>query len=56
LELDDKADIISYEKYHLSVDEAFGEVMPFGTTSYRSGRTETEVSLKRYIYVGKEVY
>ena len=43
LELDEKAKIISYEEYH-----------PFGTTSYRSGRTETEVSLKRYKYVGKE--
>ncbi|GAB7088929.1 SpvB/TcaC N-terminal domain-containing protein [Marinifilum fragile] len=43
LELDESADIISYEEYH-----------PFGTTSYRSGRTETETSLKRYKYVGKE--
>ena len=43
LELDENAAIISYEEYH-----------PFGTTSYRSGRTETEVSLKRYKYVGKE--
>ncbi len=43
LELDNSATIISYEEYH-----------PFGTTSYRSGRTETEVSLKRYKYVGKE--
>jgi RHS repeat-associated protein len=43
LELDATTAIISYEEYH-----------PFGTTSYRSGRTETEVSLKRYKYVGKE--
>jgi RHS repeat-associated protein len=43
LELDENAAIISYEEYH-----------PFGMTSYRSGRTETEVSLKRYKYVGKE--
>ncbi|MEI6349105.1 MAG: RHS repeat-associated core domain-containing protein [Bacteroidota bacterium] len=43
LELDETASIVSYEEYH-----------PFGTTSYRSGRTETEVSLKRYKYVGKE--
>ncbi len=43
LELDENAAIISYEEYH-----------PFGTTSYRNGRTETEVSLKRYKYVGKE--
>jgi len=43
LELDDSAAIISYEEYH-----------PFGTTSYRSGRNETDVALKRYKYVGKE--
>jgi len=43
LELDENAEIISYEEYH-----------PFGTTSYRSGRSETEVSLKRYKYIGKE--
>jgi uncharacterized protein (TIGR02594 family) len=43
LELDDTGQIISYEEYH-----------PFGTTSYRSGRSETEVSLKRYKYCGKE--
>jgi len=43
LELDENANIISYEEYHA-----------FGTTSYRSGRTETETSQKRYKYVGKE--
>jgi RHS repeat-associated protein len=43
LELDENGAVISYEEYH-----------PFGTTSYRSGRSETEVSLKRYKYVGKE--
>jgi RHS repeat-associated protein len=43
LELDKEGEIISYEEYH-----------PFGTTSYRSGRSETEVSLKRYKYCGKE--
>jgi RHS repeat-associated protein len=43
LELDKQGNIISYEEYH-----------PFGTTSYRSGKTETEVSLKRYKYCGKE--
>ncbi len=43
LELDESANIISYEEYH-----------PFGTTSYRSGRSETETSQKRYKYVGKE--
>ena len=40
LELDAYANIISYKEYH-----------PFGTTSYRSGRTETETSQKRYKYV-----
>ncbi|MBT3801648.1 MAG: RHS repeat-associated core domain-containing protein [Bacteroidetes bacterium] len=43
LELDENAAIISFEEYH-----------PFGTTSYRSGVSETEVSQKRYKYVGKE--
>lgn len=43
LELDDTAGVISYEEYH-----------PFGTTSYRSGRSSAETSLKRYRYVGKE--
>jgi RHS repeat-associated protein len=43
LELDYTGRIISYEEYH-----------PFGTTSYRSGRSEIEVSLKRYKYCGKE--
>ncbi|HKK61734.1 MAG TPA: hypothetical protein VJ951_04190, partial [Bacteroidales bacterium] len=43
LELDENAATISYEEYH-----------PFGTTSYRAGRSNTETSLKRYKYVGKE--
>ena len=43
LVLDELGAIISYEEYH-----------PFGTTSYRSGRSETEVSLKLYKYCGKE--
>jgi RHS repeat-associated protein len=43
LELDGVGQIISYEEYH-----------PFGTTSYRAGRSETEVSLKKYKYCGKE--
>jgi RHS repeat-associated protein len=43
LELDNTGQIISYEEYN-----------PFGTTSYRSGRNQTEVSLKRYKYCGKE--
>ena len=43
LELNYQGKIISYEEYH-----------PFGTTSYRSGRSEVDVALKRYKYVGKE--
>ena len=43
LELAENGDIISYEEYH-----------PFGTTSYRAGKGETEVSQKRYKYNGKE--
>jgi len=44
VELDENADIISYEEYY-----------PFGSTSYRSGRNEIDVSLKRYKYVMKEL-
>ena len=43
LELDEFADVISYEEYY-----------PFGSTSYQAGRTLAEVSLKRYRYTGKE--
>jgi len=43
LELDDSGNIISYEEYY-----------PFGTTSFQSGRTTAEVSLKRYRFTGKE--
>jgi RHS repeat-associated protein len=43
LELDETADIISYEEYY-----------PFGSTSYQAGRTLAEVRLKRYHYAGKE--
>jgi RHS repeat-associated protein len=43
LELDSSAQIITYEEYH-----------PFGTSSYRSGRSAAEASLKRYRYSGKE--
>ena len=43
LELDDEARVISYEEYH-----------PYGTTAYQVGRSEAEVSLKRYRYTGKE--
>ncbi|MDY0393105.1 MAG: RHS repeat-associated core domain-containing protein, partial [Candidatus Bipolaricaulis sp.] len=43
LELDENANIITYEEYH-----------PFGTTSYRAGINQTEVKRKRYRYVAKE--
>ena len=43
LELDDQAQIISYEEYY-----------PYGSTSYQAVRSQTEVSLKRYRYTGKE--
>ena len=43
LELDDSANVISYEEYY-----------PYGDTSYRAGRNASEVSQKRYRYTGKE--
>jgi RHS repeat-associated protein len=43
LELADDAAIISYEEYY-----------PYGSTSYQSGRSAAETSLKRYRYIGKE--
>ena len=43
LEIDDSANLISYEEYY-----------PFGKSSYRSGRNQTEVQTKRYRYSGKE--
>jgi RHS repeat-associated protein len=43
VELDETADIISYEEYH-----------PYGTTAYQSGRNAAEVKLKRYRYTGME--
>jgi RHS repeat-associated protein len=43
LELDENAAIISYEEYY-----------PYGSTSFQSGRSAAEVSLKRYRYTGKE--
>lgn len=43
LELDDQAQIISYEEYH-----------PFGSTAYLGGPATTEVSLKRYRFTGME--
>ncbi len=43
LELDENANIISYEEYY-----------PYGDTSYRAGRSVAETGLKRYRYCGKE--
>lgn len=43
LELDDGAQIISYEEYY-----------PYGSTSYQAGPNEVEVKRKRYRYTGKE--
>jgi RHS repeat-associated protein len=43
LELDDQAQIISYEEYY-----------PYGSTSYQAGQSAAEVSLKRYRYTGME--
>jgi RHS repeat-associated protein len=43
LELDENAAIVSYEEYY-----------PFGSTSFQSGVSAAEVSLKRYRYTGKE--
>ncbi|MFC0773418.1 SpvB/TcaC N-terminal domain-containing protein [Terrimonas alba] len=42
LELDEKADIISYEEYY-----------PYGSTAYQATRNQTETP-KRYRYTGKE--
>jgi RHS repeat-associated protein len=43
LELDENADVITYEEYY-----------PYGGTSYQAGRSLAEVSLKRFRYTGKE--
>ncbi|MES2673777.1 MAG: SpvB/TcaC N-terminal domain-containing protein [Pseudomonadota bacterium] len=43
LELDELAQVISYEEFH-----------PYGTTAFCAGRSAAEVSLKRYRYTGKE--
>ncbi len=43
LELDESAEIISYEEYY-----------PYGSTSYESVGNQVEVSPKRYRYTGKE--
>ncbi len=43
LETDADGTVISYEEYH-----------PFGTTAYRSGKPDVNLSLKRYRFSGKE--
>jgi RHS repeat-associated protein len=43
LELDEAGALISYEEYS-----------PYGNTTYQTGRSATEVSLRRYRYTGKE--
>jgi RHS repeat-associated protein len=43
VELDGNAALISYEEYY-----------PYGSTSFRTGPSTAEVSLKRYRYTGKE--
>ncbi|MDC0721963.1 SpvB/TcaC N-terminal domain-containing protein [Nannocystis bainbridge] len=43
LELDEDADVISYEEFH-----------PYGTSSYRAANSAIEVSEKRYRYTGQE--
>jgi RHS repeat-associated protein len=43
VELNERAEIISYEEYH-----------PYGTSAYRAGRNASEVKLKRYRYIGME--
>jgi RHS repeat-associated protein len=43
LEVDDNAAVLTYEEYY-----------PYGSTSYQTGTSAAEVSLKRYRYTGKE--
>lgn len=43
LELDENADIISYEEYH-----------PFGTTAYQARNADIQAAAKRYRYTGME--
>jgi RHS repeat-associated protein len=43
LEVDEQAQIISYEEYY-----------PYGSTSFQAGRSVAKVSLKQYRYTGKE--
>ncbi|MGH3297610.1 MAG: SpvB/TcaC N-terminal domain-containing protein [Trebonia sp.] len=43
LELDASAAVLTYEEYY-----------PYGSTSYQTGSSQAEVSLKRYRYTGRE--
>lgn len=43
LETDSSGNLLAYEEYH-----------PFGTSAYRSGRSQAETSLRRYRFAGKE--
>ncbi|CAM4076812.1 SpvB/TcaC N-terminal domain-containing protein [Zobellia nedashkovskayae] len=43
LETDDRGTVISYEEYH-----------PYGTSAYRSSKSDVDLSLKRYRFSGKE--
>jgi hypothetical protein len=43
LELDPTAAVLTYEEYY-----------PYGSTSFQTGTSAAEVSLKRYRYTGKE--
>jgi RHS repeat-associated protein len=43
LEIDQQGAIVSFEEYY-----------PFGSTSFQAGRSQVEVQLKRYRYLGKE--
>ena len=60
LELDTSANIISYDetacgsRSPLKTNRHTEQYHPFGTSSYRLGSSVSEVSLKRYRYVGKE--
>jgi RHS repeat-associated protein len=43
LEMDDRAEIVSYEEYH-----------PYGTTAYRAVNKDVKTTIKRYQYTGME--
>jgi RHS repeat-associated protein len=43
VELDENAAVITYEEYY-----------PYGSTSFQAGRSQAEVSLKRYRFTGRE--